>query len=148
MKTKIHSLIAASFLIIAIFPTAQAQQVAEILKKWVDITSSPIGQFSLRAIDSGDNQKSSLFKDANGEYKWFMRVDYKKPKGKVAYSISNGYFNCDKSDVSIDQTVEYTKAGVVVNISGEKGGSRQRIPATPDSVAQKSLDFVCSVKFD
>jgi hypothetical protein len=74
-----------------------------------------------------------------------MRIAYKKPKDGVAFTISNGYFNCEKSEVSFDQTVNYTKAGLVVETLRKKGEVRTNIPVTPDSVAEESLKFVCSV---
>lgn len=134
---------------ILLFPSIVFSQSAnEMLKKWVDINSNQIGKFSLRAISENNNYRDSLFKDKNGEYHWYMRVDYAKPKGKVAYRIMNGYFNCDKSEVSFDQQIEYTKNGIVVNIIGDEGGKRQIIPITPDSISEQSLNFVCEVKFD
>ncbi len=152
MKSKIHIVAAAVLLIGAVSVMGQSReelklspQTKEILEKWVDISSNSIDQFSIRAAT---DSKDSLFKDRNGNYKWFMRIDYKKPKNKVAFSISNGYFNCDESEVSFDQTVNYSSAGLVIETLGEKGGRKKAIPVTPDSVAEKSLKFVCSVKFD
>jgi hypothetical protein len=77
-----------------------------------------------------------------------MRLDYKKPKNKVAFSVSNGYFNCAESEVSFDRTVNYSSDGRVIATLGEKGGRKQPIPVTPDSFAETALKFVCSVKFD
>lgn len=152
MKANIHILVVAALLIGTVSAIGQSreelklsQNTKEILEKWVDISSNSIGQYSIRAAT---DPKDSLFKDKDGNYKWFMRIDYKKPKDKVAFSISNGYFNCDESEVSFDQTVNYSSDGLVIKTLGEKGGRKKAIPVTPDSVAEKSLKFVCSVKFD
>lgn len=152
MKAGLYIFVAATLLSTAVSGVAQSREeltlspeTKEILEKWVVISSNSIGEFSIRAAT---DPKDSLFKDKEGDYKWFMRVDYKRPKDKVAFSISNGYFNCDKSEVSFDQTVTYTKAGLVIQTLGNKGGSRTDVPVTPDSFAEKSLKFVCSVKFD
>ena len=124
-----------------------AQEPAkDAFKKWIDIGSNSIGIFSLRAV--GLDYHESLFKDKNGEYQWYMRLDYKKPKGKSTYKIMYGYFSCDKNEISFDETVEYTKSGIVVNTAGFKGGRRQSIPNTPDSIGERSLEFVCSTRFD
>ncbi len=122
------------------------ESLENALKKWVNIGSNNIGVFSLRAV--GLNHHESLFKDKNGEYQWWMRLDYKKPKGKATYKIMYGYFSCDKSEISFDEAVEYTKNGLVVDTFGVKGGDRQSIPNTPDSIAERSLGFVCSTRFD
>lgn len=126
--------------------TFAQQGSMELLKKWVDIDSNEIGAFSVRAV--GNDFHDSLFKNESGDYQWWMRVDYKNPKGKVAYEVMYGYFNCDENQVSFDETIRYTKRGVVVKILGAKGGDRQLIPNTPDSVAEHSLKFICSVRFD
>ncbi len=125
-----------------------AESANEMLENWVDINSNQIGKFSLRAVGKNNSYKDSLFKSKNGEYHWFMRVDYTEPKGVIAYRIMNGYFNCDKSEVLFDQQLEYTKDGVVVNAIGSKGGKRQIIPISPNSISEQSLNFVCKVKFD
>ena len=134
---------------ILLFPSIVfSQSINEVLKKWVEINSNQIGRFSLRATGENNHYSDSLFKDKNGDYRWNMRLDYAKPKGQVAHRIMNGYFNCDKSEVSFDQQIDYTKNGIVVNVIGEQGGQRHIIPVTPDSVAELSLNFVCKTKFD
>lgn len=152
MKARGYILIAAVLLSGTVSVIGQAPeelklspQTKEMLEKWIDISSNSIGEFSIRAAT---NPKDSLFKDRDGNYRWFMRIDYKKPKNKIAFSISNGYFNCDESEVSFDQSVNYSSAGLVIETLGEKGGKKKAIPVTPDSVAEKSLKFVCSVKFE
>ncbi|MBX2897941.1 hypothetical protein KF707_19505 [Candidatus Obscuribacterales bacterium] len=141
-----HKGILVAILLSLFMTSTAAQGIKDIVEKWVDVGNSQIGRFSIRAYPP--DGKKSLFKDQNNEYHWYLRIDYKAPQKGVAYKVTRAFISCDKRNITWDQSIEYTRAGKVVNIVGEEGGIRNAIPSPPDSMGAAIVKFVCEVRFD
>ena len=146
MKKRI---VAGLFFCVLLPASAQNTSLQEVFTKWTVIGQGGNGSVLSIKPSTSDFERASFFRNANGEYEWWMKAEYRKPKNNVSAIVNYGYFNCDTGRVSVDQTIRYAKNGAVLDITGERGGKRTEIPAPPNSLTEAALNFICKhARFD